>query len=129
MAERGKSGRKVDQRTLAKRLREAREFLNLSQQFVADQTGIPRSAVSEIERGNRKVDSLELRRLADLYRFPVSYFLGEQADPAGTKDPTALRALNRTARGLTERDRDEVLKFALFLRHFGRHPAEKGSAE
>jgi transcriptional regulator with XRE-family HTH domain len=47
-----------DAEQLARRLREAREFLNLSQQFVAEQTGIPRSAVSDIERGSRRVESL-----------------------------------------------------------------------
>ena len=31
---------------VARRLREAREFTNLSQQFVSEQTGIPRSAIS-----------------------------------------------------------------------------------
>ena len=36
---------------LAQRLRDQRTFLNISQQFVADQTGIRRSAVSDIERG------------------------------------------------------------------------------
>ena len=35
---------------LAARLRDAREYLDLSQQFVADQTGIPRSAISDISR-------------------------------------------------------------------------------
>ena len=49
---------------LAQRLRDTREYLDLSQQFVSDQTGIPRSAISDIERGERRVDSLELKRLA-----------------------------------------------------------------
>jgi transcriptional regulator with XRE-family HTH domain len=115
------------QRALAKRLRDAREFLNLSQQFVAEQTNIPRSAISDIERGERKVDSLELQRLSDLYRFPVSYFLGEQPETA--RAPSAnLRALNRTARDLSDQDRDELLKFALFLQHF-RRPQKGRSSE
>ena len=50
------------------RLREIREYLSLSQQVVASSTGIARSAISDIERGVRKVDSLELRKLARLYR-------------------------------------------------------------
>ena len=57
-----------DATELARRLREAREFTNLSQQFVSEQTGIPRSAISDIERGSRRVESLELKRLAELYR-------------------------------------------------------------
>jgi transcriptional regulator with XRE-family HTH domain len=54
-----------------------REYLNFSQQLVSDRTGIPRSAVSDVERGGRKVDSLELRKLARLYGYSTSYFLDE----------------------------------------------------
>lgn len=96
---------------LAKRLREVREYLNLSQQFVADKTGIPRSAVSDIERGARKVDSLELRKLARLYMYPVGYFLGDEE--AGDD----VRALARAVTDLTEGDRAEVVRFAQFLRY------------
>ena len=79
MTENEKStSQETESQQLAKRLREVREYLNLSQQFVADKTGIPRSAVSDIERGARKVDSLELRKLARLYMYPVGYFLGEE---------------------------------------------------
>ena len=96
---------------LAKRLRGVREYLNLSQQFVADKTGIPRSAVSDIERGARKVDSLELRKLARLYMYPVGYFLGEEE--AGDD----VRMLARAVTDLTEDDRAEVVRFAQFLRY------------
>lgn len=110
---------------LARMLREAREFANLSQQFVSAQTGIPRSAISDIERGTRKVDSLELKRLADLYRMPISYFLGQEivgdiADaPIEKRDPL-LSALARAANNLNEEERGEVLRFALFLERFER---------
>jgi transcriptional regulator with XRE-family HTH domain len=101
----------TESQQLAKRLREVREYLNLSQQFVADKTGIPRSAVSDIERGARKVDSLELRKLARLYMYPVGYFLGDEE--AGDD----VRALARAVTDLTEGDRAEVVRFAQFLRY------------
>jgi transcriptional regulator with XRE-family HTH domain len=111
---------------LARRLREAREFTNLSQQFVSDQTGIPRSAISDIERGSRRVESIELKRLAELYRMPVGYLLGdatpadaELAGAAPVADPTA-EALARTAAEMGEKERGEVLRFALFLQNFER---------
>jgi transcriptional regulator with XRE-family HTH domain len=112
---------------LARRLREAREFMNLSQQFVSDQTGIPRSAISDIERGSRRVESLELKRLAELYRMPVAYLLGEatpaeEAELAGAApavDPT-VEALTRAASEMSEKEREEVLRFALFLQNFER---------
>jgi transcriptional regulator with XRE-family HTH domain len=109
-----------DAQLLAKRLREAREFVNLSQQFVAEQTGIPRSAISEIERGGRRVESLELKRLAQLYRMPVDYLLGNEPEAEGAVeglDPT-IAALARTAEGMGEGARQEVLRFAMFLQNY-----------
>ncbi|MCA1697540.1 MAG: helix-turn-helix domain-containing protein [Actinobacteria bacterium] len=111
-----------DAQELARRLHEAREFVNLSQQFVSQQTGIPRSAISDIERGTRRVESLELKRLAELYRMPIDYFLGN--DPTeelagGAADPT-VQALARAASEMGEEEKEEVLRFALFLQNFDR---------
>jgi transcriptional regulator with XRE-family HTH domain len=104
-------------RALAGKLREAREFANLSQQFVAEQTGIPRSAISDVERGSRRVESLELKRLAALYRMPVSYFLGDEELAGSAPDPT-VQALARAASEMTDSERREVLRFAMFLQNF-----------
>lgn len=113
---------------LASRLREVREFINLSQQFVSEQTGISRSAISDIERGARKVESLELKRLADLYRMPVGYFLGSEIREddleRASLDPT-ISALARAASEMSEDERQEVLRFALFLQNFERKPGGK----
>ncbi|MBV8992969.1 MAG: helix-turn-helix transcriptional regulator [Pseudonocardiales bacterium] len=93
------------------RLKEVREYLSLSQQIVASSTGIPRSAISDIERGARKIDSLELRKLARLYRHPMSYFLGDEPDP----NESAV-ALGRALTTLTPEDQNEVIRFAQFLK-------------
>lgn len=115
-----------DAMKLAQRLREAREFANLSQQFVAEQTKIPRSAISDIERGARRVESLELKRLAEIYRMPLSYFLGEDYhdDLAGADDDPVVTALTRATSAMTEDEKAEVLRFALFLQRFERNDAE-----
>lgn len=99
-----------EQKVLGRKLKEAREYLNLSQQFVTAATGIPRTAVSEIERGQRRVDSLELRKLARVYRMPVSHFLGDEVGPVET---TAV--LGRVLEDLPAEDQQEVLTFAQFL--------------
>ncbi|MGA2927145.1 MAG: helix-turn-helix transcriptional regulator [Solirubrobacteraceae bacterium] len=111
-----------DAEQLARRLREAREFLNLSQQFVAEQTGIPRSAVSDIERGSRRVESLELKRLAELYRMPVDYFLGNDPpeDLAGGAEDPILQALARATGEMDPAAKEQVLRFALFLQNYER---------
>jgi transcriptional regulator with XRE-family HTH domain len=110
---------------LANRLREAREFANLSQQFVAEQTGIPRSAISDIEHGTRRVESLELKRLAELYRMPVSYFLQEDYDDiAEAASDQTVSALARATSAMTDEEKAEVLRFALFLQRLERNDAE-----
>ena len=57
-----------DRQSLGARLREAREYLGLSQDEVARVVSLPRPAVSLIESGQRKVDALELKKFAELYR-------------------------------------------------------------
>jgi transcriptional regulator with XRE-family HTH domain len=112
---------------LARRLREAREFVNLSQQFVAEQTGIPRSAISDIERGTRRVESLELKRLAELYRMPVGFFLetSPAAELAGDSGDPTIEALARATKAMDAETKSELLRFALFLQNF--ETKEKGS--
>lgn len=112
-----------DYESLGSRLKEAREYLGLSQEFVAARLGVPRASISAIETGRRKVSSLELRDLARLYKKPLSYFLGESSDETdGSKDETA-GALFRATRNLSEEDKQQVLKFAQFLRSAGRAPS------
>lgn len=101
-------------KNLGAKLRESREYLGLSQHDAAQHTGILRSALSDIERGERKVDSLELQRLSRLYRRPLSYFLG--GDEAAEQTDT-VHALARAVTDLTAKDQEEVLRFAEFLRH------------
>lgn len=105
------------QRQLAERLREVREYLGLSQQLVAEHTKIPRVAISAIENGKRKVEAIELEALARLYRHPITYFLN--SEEGALSEPATIRALAREAQDLTERDRQEVLRFAQFLKLYG----------
>jgi transcriptional regulator with XRE-family HTH domain len=105
---------------IGSKLKEIREYLNITQQFVSEKTGIPRTAISAIESGKRKIDSVELTKLAKLYNHPVSYFLGEEERPL---DKTFER-LYRAAGNLDDNDRQELLRFAEFLRHSGREKQE-----
>jgi transcriptional regulator with XRE-family HTH domain len=106
--------RDAEQSRLGTRLKEMREYLGFSQQYVSDRTGIPRTAISEVERGGRKVDSLELKKLAQLYRIPVGYFLDE--DVEADAGDHAVTALARKLGPLTEADQEQVLRFAQFLK-------------
>lgn len=109
-----KNDRESEAAQLGERLRTVREYLGFSQQWVAERTGVPRSAISDIERGIRRIDSLELKKFARLYRYPVAYFLDDQQDPSAASH--AVAALGRVLTDLTEKDREEVRRFAEYLR-------------
>ena len=98
---------------LGDRLREARKYLGLKQEEVATYLKIPRTALTDIENGQRRVEAIELARLAKLYRQPVGYFTGEDA---AASLPIDVAHLARQAAGLSEQDRTELGRFAEYLR-------------
>ena len=114
-----------DANLLSDRLKKTREYLNFSQQWVSERTGIPRTAISEIERGSRRVDSLELKKLARLYRYPVGYFLDEDLDAIPAEH--ALAGLPRQLTDLKMDDLNQVMKFAEFLQMSHQADAESGA--
>ncbi len=100
-----------EQSAIAARLKESREYLGLSQQEVADATGLSRSAVSLLESGQRRVLAQELQTLAKVYQRPVGYFTGEEP----VDFPNDVNMLARQASALSEKDRSELMRFAEFL--------------
>jgi transcriptional regulator with XRE-family HTH domain len=102
----------LDRTALGERLKQAREYLELSQDEVAKKIGLPRSAVSLFESGQRGVDAIELQKLAELYQRPVSYFTGEVVS---AQLPDDVEHLARAAKKLSQRDRQELARFAEFL--------------
>ncbi|MNJ63052.1 anaerobic benzoate catabolism transcriptional regulator [compost metagenome] len=108
-----------DERTrMGDRLRHAREYMGLSQDDVASVLGLSRPSVTNIELGARKVEALELNKLAKLYRRPLEYLLtGSEPAPAG---PEQLVFLARALKGLSDKDMEEVARFAEFLKQSAR---------
>jgi transcriptional regulator with XRE-family HTH domain len=102
-----------DRKTLGERLREAREYLGFSQDQVATFLGVSRSALSLMESGQRKVDALELKRLAGLYKRSIGYFTGEEEDASIGAD---IKHLARKVSDLSSEDKEELARFADFLR-------------
>ena len=101
-------------RQLGDRLREARKYLGLKQEEVATYLKIPRTALTDIESGQRRVEAIELMRLAKLYRQPIGYFTGE--DEASASLPVDVAHLARQAADLSMQDRNELGRFAEYLR-------------
>ena len=100
-----------DRAVTAARLKEAREYLGLSQQEVSEALGLPRSAVSLMETGQRRVDTEELKALAKLYQRSVAYLTGEEEQPLSAD----VALLARQAAQLSEQDRSELMRFTEFL--------------
>ena len=59
------------------RLRQARRDAGLSQVEVAQRLGNRQAFVSKVERGERRLDPVELARFAAIYGKPVAWFLSQ----------------------------------------------------
>ena len=103
-----------ERRRLGDRLKEARKYLGLKQEEVANYLKIPRTALTDIESGQRRVEAIELSRLARLYRQPAAYFMGE--DNVSAHLPIDVAHLARKAAELSQQDRNELSRFAEYLR-------------
>ena len=57
------------------RLKKARQEINLKQEEVARKLKKPQSYVSKIESGEKRLDIIELKRFADIYKKPIDYFI------------------------------------------------------
>src|SRR4051812_38757556 len=91
-----------ERQQLGTRLKEAREYLELSQDEVAKALDLPRPAISMIENGQRKVDAIELKKLAEIYQRSIGYFTGEEKGASPL--PKAVEHLARAAAKLTDQD-------------------------
>ncbi len=72
-----KSIHSSEYKTVIRKLREAREAAGLTQQEAAEKLSKPQSYISKIERGERRIDVVEIKTIADLYKVSVSYFYGQ----------------------------------------------------
>jgi len=76
--------------TLGEVLLNKRMAAKLSQQQVADATGIPRSGVSDIEHEKRDVSALELKAYADLFDTTTDALLGHEIPLPSSGTPAGL---------------------------------------
>lgn len=114
--------RQGERNQVGDRLRRAREYVGLSQDDVASVLGLSRPSITNIESGIRKVEALELSKLAKLYRRTLDYLLtGVEPEPQG---PQQLAFLARAVKGLSDKDVEEVARFAEFLKQSTRRDRE-----
>jgi Zn-dependent peptidase ImmA (M78 family)/DNA-binding XRE family transcriptional regulator len=72
----------ITQGELGRRIRSARAACRLTQEQVAQDLGVSRPTVAQIEAGNRAVSSLDLDRLAHLFGRDIREFVAESFDEA-----------------------------------------------
>lgn len=90
------------------RLRQARKYLNLSQEYVATQMGLPRTAITAIELGQRSVSSEELKKFSELYGLSLDELVyGEDED-------AQVKVLTRRYAELSEADKREIQNLVEF---------------
>ena len=98
------------------RLKEAREYIGMSQETAASQLGLARASLSAIENGRRKLTAAELSKICGLYGVRAESLLG-QGDT--NSDDATTQSILRTSKELGQGDREQLLRFAEFLKNAG----------
>ena len=90
----------IQQDVLAARLRAARLASGFTQEQVSASLGLPRTAIVQLEAGNRAVSTLELAKLSAIYNRPIASFFDDAPVPVQEED--VLVALFRAAESVTD---------------------------
>lgn len=104
----------LERKKMGAKLKEIREYLGYSQDEVAKHLNLPRPAISLIESGKRKLESIELSKLSKLFNTPIDVLTGKEK--AKSNSPPQVGILQRAVSELGKEDLDEVLKFAEYLK-------------
>ena len=120
----------IDGNEIARRLRQARDEAGINQQQAADAIGVHRTAITQMEAGNRAVSTMELTRLAILYGQPVTWFLSEK----NPEEEDVIVALHRAVPGLENAPESKrqinrsvaLCREGVSLERVLRHPPRKG---
>ncbi len=85
----------MDQQGLGRTLKQLREKRGLTQEEVEKAIDLPQKAFTHIENGARKISTLELAKLSELFHVPISDFFTKEV-----QDEDLFVALHRIAPGL-----------------------------
>ncbi len=95
------------------RLKQARKYLNLSQEFVARQMNLSRPTISAIESGQRKVTAEELGRFSILYGISVDELMNGKVN---SDSETLMFA--RSFSELSDIDKKEIMNLIDFKKRY-----------
>lgn len=90
----------ITQKQLGARIKKIRDSLGFSQDDISKHLGILRQSVSQIEKGNRSLDSIELAKLAELFSVSIDDLLKKEKTEIrkmkiGSKDKKEKILLNQ----------------------------------
>jgi transcriptional regulator with XRE-family HTH domain len=103
---------------LAARVTDARERAGVGQLEVAERLKMPRSAISKMENGEQRIESLILADMARLYGVPVASLLAEGDEVEAAEDKLPAEALLRSAGDVAPEDRDVLDGFLEMCRDY-----------
>ncbi len=106
----------VGREELAARIAEARERAGVSQLEVAERLKLPRSAVSKMENGEQRIESLILAAMARLYGVPVASLLAD--GDGAVRGGLPAEALLRSAGDVAPKDRGVLDEFLGMCRDY-----------
>ena len=100
-------------RNLVTRLKEAREYLGLTQEEVAKLIGVSRVIITNIEAGTRKVSAEELSKFSKIYGWSMEELMeGEKVETE------TFQMFTRAFNELTEEDQNEILNLIKFKKMY-----------
>ena len=101
------------------KIQQAREAKGLSQKQLARMVGCSQSALSNYEKGKRRLYLSQLEAIAEALNMPLDYFVEPKPSPdaadVNNEDKEVLRMLNEIY-ALNPDERREVLDFIMYIR-------------
>ena len=79
---------------------------------------LPRSAISKMENGEQRIESLVLAAMARLYGVPVASLLADGEEAGPTRGGLPAEALLRSAGGVAPEDREVLDEFLEMCRDY-----------
>ena len=95
-------------KNISEKLKDARLRLGFSQEYVAKCLGVNRSAITQIELGNRKITADEIRKFCQLYHISADYLLNQESFES--RQVVFARGFEE----LNENDQQEILNLIAF---------------
>lgn len=103
----------VNYSLLGKRIREERLRLNLTQEKLAEDTGISTAYLGQIERGERNVTLDKLIPLANRLGVTVDFLLADYV--TAVEDDISLKYLNQLLQGKTAAEKEMAVNMVKLL--------------